>query len=105
MKTVKSAVFASALTIIAGVAGTFASTTVFAEGDLSSAAAGAYAVDPTHAYIQFQYNHLGLSNPILTFDDFTIDLNLDSADPTKSTITVSIVADSCLLYTSDAADE
>lgn len=94
ISTLKSAVFASALTIAAGVAGTFATTAAFAEGDLSTAPAGAYAVDPTHAYIQFQYNHLGLSNPILTFDDFSIDLNLDPADPTKSTIAVSIVADS-----------
>jgi len=64
-----------------------------ADADLSKVPAGAYAVDPTHAYIQFQYNHLGLSNPILTFDEFTMDLNLDG-DPSKSTVAVQIKTDS-----------
>ncbi len=90
INTLKSAALASTLAI----ASSFASTSLFAEGDISGAAAGAYSLDPTHAYLQFQYNHLGLSNPILTFDDFNIDLNLDPADPAKSTIEVSIVADS-----------
>lgn len=58
--------------------------------DLSKVPAGAYEVDNTHAYINFQYNHLGLSNPTLSFDDFTVDLDLDNADPTKSTIMVKI---------------
>lgn len=58
--------------------------------DLSAVPGGAYEVDPTHAYINFQYNHLGLSNPTLSFDDFTVDLNLDNEDPTKSTVNVTI---------------
>lgn len=58
--------------------------------DLSAVPSGAYSVDPTHAYINFQYNHLGLSNPTLSFDDFTVDLNLDNADPTQSTVSVTI---------------
>jgi polyisoprenoid-binding protein YceI len=58
--------------------------------DLSAVPSGDYEVDPTHAYINFQYNHLGLSNPTLSFDDFTVDMNLDNADPTKSTISVTI---------------
>ncbi len=57
---------------------------------LSEVPSGSYTLDPTHAYITFQYSHLGLSNPTLGFDDFTVDLNLDSADPTKSMILVSI---------------
>jgi len=82
--------------LLAGVVatGTALAPAAFAEADLSAVPAGAYAVDDTHAYIQFQYNHLGLSNPILTFDDFTIDLNLDNADATKSTVAVTIIADS-----------
>ncbi len=40
--------------------------------DLSAVPSGLYSVDPTHAYINFQYNHLGLSNPTLGFDDFTM---------------------------------
>ncbi len=58
--------------------------------DLTKVPSGAYAVDPTHAYVNFQYTHLGLSRPMLGFDDFTIDLNLDNADVTKSTIAVNI---------------
>ncbi len=58
--------------------------------DLSAVPSGAYELDPTHAYINFQYNHLGLSNPTLSFDDFTVDLNLDNADPTQSSINVTI---------------
>lgn len=73
-------------TILAAV-GTF--NTVSA-ADLSAVPSGTYSVDPTHAYINFQYNHLGLSNPTLGFDNFTMDLNLDNADPTKSTVNVTI---------------
>jgi polyisoprenoid-binding protein YceI len=65
-----------------------------AAADLSGVPSGSYTVDPTHSYINFQYSHLGLSNPTLSFDDFTIDLNLDSADPSKSMVTVSIDANS-----------
>lgn len=62
--------------------------------ELSEVPSGMYSVDPTHAYITFTYDHLGMSNPVLSFDDFTIDLNLNNEDPTKSTVEVSIVADS-----------
>lgn len=58
--------------------------------DLSAVPSGGYEVDATHAYINFQYNHLGLSNPTLSFDDFTVDLDLDNADPTKSSFSVTI---------------
>ena len=64
--------------------------------DLSAVPSGTYSVDPTHAYISFQYNHLGLSNPTLGFDDFTIDLNLDNTDPTKSSVSVTIDATSII---------
>jgi len=60
--------------------------------DLSAVPAGKYTVDPTHAYINFSYNHLGLSNPTLSFDDFTVDLDLNNEDPTQSSISVSIEA-------------
>lgn len=67
-----------------------------AHADLGDVPSGSYTVDPTHAYITFQYSHLGLSNPSLSFDDFTIDLNLDSDDPTKSMILVTIDSGSIL---------
>ncbi len=58
--------------------------------DLSAIPSGTYVVDPTHAYINFSYNHLGLSNPTLAFDDFDITVELDVDDPTQSTIAVTI---------------
>jgi len=58
--------------------------------DLSAVPSGTYNADPTHSYITFSYSHLGLSNPVIAFDDFTVDMNLDSADPTKSMISVTI---------------
>ena len=64
--------------------------------DLSKVPSGKYSVDPTHAYINFQYSHLGLSNPTISFDDFTMDLDLDNADPTKSTVAITIDANSVL---------
>ncbi len=62
--------------------------------DLSGVPSGLYTVDPTHAYITFSYNHLGMSDPVLSFDDFTVDLNLDNEDPTKSTVMVTIDSNS-----------
>lgn len=58
--------------------------------DLSAIPSGTYKVDPTHAYINFSYNHLGFSNPTLSFDEFDIEVNLDTEDPTQSTVSVSI---------------
>ncbi len=83
----------STLRAIAAAAA-FGVTTVSQAADLSGVPSGDYAVDPTHAYVTFSYNHLGLSNPILSFDDFTIDMNFDSEDPTKTTVNVTIDANS-----------
>lgn len=58
--------------------------------DLSAVPSGTYNVDPTHAYIDFSYNHLGLSNPTLSFDDFDATLELDVEEPTNSTVSVTI---------------
>lgn len=58
--------------------------------DLSAVPSGSYAVDPTHAYVNFQYTHLGLSRPMLQFDDFNITLDLDNANVSKSSLTVNI---------------
>jgi polyisoprenoid-binding protein YceI len=81
-------------TAIAAVLSLTSVFTLATAADLSAVPSGNYQVDPTHAYVNFQYNHLGLSNPTLSFDDFAIDLNLDNADPSKSTVSVSIAADS-----------
>ena len=66
--------------------------------DFSAVPSGEYNVDPTHAYINFQYNHLGLSNPVLQFDEFDISMDLDTADPSKSSVNVEIVTDLSLIH-------
>lgn len=74
------------------------STVVFAgtasAADLSAVPSGKYFVDTTHAYINMQYSHLGLSNPILQFDEFKISMDLDNANPTNTQVDVEIVTDS-----------
>lgn len=69
-------------------------TSTAAAADFSAVPSGTYKSDPTHAYINFQYNHLGLSNPILQFDEFSLSMDLDSAEPTNTTVALEIVADS-----------
>ncbi len=64
---------------------------VFANAaDLTAVPAGKYTLDPTHAYIHFTYNHLGLSEPQLSFDDFTVELNLDNQNVSASSVAVTI---------------
>ena len=75
------------------LAGTFTllgTVSIAQAADLSGVPSGTYQVDPTHAYINFQYNHLGLSNPSLSFDDFTVDLDLDNEDPANTAVSVTI---------------
>jgi len=74
--------------------GVLSFSTISQAADLSGVPSGLYTVDPTHAYVTFSYNHLGMSDPVLAFDDFTVDLNLDNEDPTKSTVSVTIDANS-----------
>ncbi|MEM1230236.1 MAG: YceI family protein [Pseudomonadota bacterium] len=54
--------------------------------------AGAYEVEPTHAYITFSYSHLGFSTPHLGFDRFAVDLDLDPADLARSSLSVIVDA-------------
>ena len=61
-----------------------------AEVDLGAVPSGDYANDPTHSYVTFSYNHLGLSEPVLAFDEFTIDMTLDNEDVANSSIAVTI---------------
>lgn len=71
------------------IAGVLAASPAMAQ-DLSAIPSGTYVVEPTHAYITFSYDHLGLSKPTLAFDEFDITVELDVDDPTNSTIAVSI---------------
>ncbi|ASJ72724.1 YceI family protein [Granulosicoccus antarcticus] len=77
-------------TAITALLATSSLINIASAASLSDVPSGSYSVDPTHAFINLQYSHLGLSHPTLSFDDFTVDLNLDSEDPTKSMILVSI---------------
>lgn len=80
--TLSAVIFSSAIGSIAAAA------------DLSAVPSGKYFVDPTHAYIHMQYSHLGLSNPILGFEEFKMSMDLDNADPTKTAVAVEIDVDS-----------
>ncbi len=69
-------------------------TSVASAADLTVVPSGKYFVDPTHAYINMQYNHLGLSNPTLSFDEFKIAMDLDTANPVNTKVNVEITTDS-----------
>lgn len=76
---------ALAATLVSGLA---------SAADLSAVPSGTYNVDPTHAYIRFQYSHLGLSNPTLGFEEFSLSMDLDTENPTNTTVALDIVTDS-----------
>ena len=52
--------------------------------------AGEYALDKTHASLTWQVNHLGLSNYTARFASYDATINLNPAEPTKSSVTVTI---------------
>lgn len=97
MKSLKTLAKTTTLAVLLATAGAFGNASA---ADLSAVPSGSYTLDPTHAFIDFTYSHLGLSNPTLSFDDFTIDLNLDSEDATKSMFLVKI--DSASILTGSA---
>lgn len=88
----------SSKTLSTTFASAFLATHLLAGGvfaaDLTAVPTGTYYVDPTHAYINFQYSHLGLSNPRLGFEDFKIKMDLDTAEPANTKVSVDIVTDS-----------
>jgi polyisoprenoid-binding protein YceI len=51
---------------------------------------GAYVLENTHGYITFSYSHMGFSHPQVAFNSFTVDVQLNADDPTKSEVKVSI---------------
>ena len=55
-----------------------------------SAPSGRYGHDPAHANLQFSVLHMGLTNYVAGFTDYKVDLQLDSTNPTASSVTVSI---------------
>lgn len=54
------------------------------------APSGVYALDPTHASVTWRVMHLGLAKYTARFAKIDAELTLDSADPTKSKVFVSI---------------
>ena len=65
-----------------------------ASAELADMPPGAYALDKTHGYITFSYNHLGYSTPHVGFRNFDVELDLDSKNIENSTVTVLIDATS-----------
>jgi polyisoprenoid-binding protein YceI len=61
---------------------------VLAVASASAIAAQKYDVDANHTYITFTYDHFGFSRPVLKLEKFTADFQLDTADLTQSSISV-----------------
>lgn len=53
-------------------------------------AAERYELDPMHTQVRFHWNHFGYSNMSAAFGEVKADLQLDTADLTKSTVAVEI---------------
>ncbi len=49
-----------------------------------------YALDPGHTHVFFSWTHFGFSHPAGRFDKIEGDFQFDAADPTKSSLTVTI---------------
>jgi polyisoprenoid-binding protein YceI len=57
------------------------------------AATQKYDIDSTHTQVTFTWNHFGFSNPSATLEKITGDFQLDTADLTKSSISVTMPLD------------
>jgi polyisoprenoid-binding protein YceI len=64
--------------------------TLIAAASFSAQAADKYDIDPTHTQVQFTYNHMGFSNITGRFDEVKGDFLFDAADPTKSSVSITI---------------
>jgi polyisoprenoid-binding protein YceI len=53
-------------------------------------AADKYNIDPTHTQVEFTYSHMGFSNITGRFDTVQGDFLFDPADPTKSSVSITI---------------
>ncbi|MCQ9129355.1 MULTISPECIES: YceI family protein [Streptomyces] len=59
-----------------------------------AALTGAYTIDPAHSTIGFTARHAMVTNVKGKFTDFTGALQLDGADPSRSTATIDVTMDS-----------
>ena len=64
--------------------------TLIAAASFSAQAADKYDIDPTHTQVQFTYNHMGFSNITGRFDQVGGEFLFDAADPTKSSVSITI---------------
>lgn len=64
--------------------------TLIAAASFSAQAAEKYDIDPTHTQVQFTYNHMGFSNITGRFDQVQGDFQFDVADPTRSSVSITI---------------
>lgn len=62
----------------------------FAQAKPLDVPAGEYVLDKTHASLTWQIRHLGLSNYTARFSTYDAVINLNPADPTRSSVTVTI---------------
>lgn len=60
----------------------------------ATAAPVEYTLDPNHTQVAFSWTHFGFSHPAGRFDRFESDFRFDPADPTASTVSVTIPIDS-----------
>jgi polyisoprenoid-binding protein YceI len=58
------------------------------------AAPVSYTLDPGHTQVVASWSHFGFSHPAARFHDVVSDFQFDAADPTKSSIVVTIPIDS-----------
>lgn len=58
--------------------------------DITTISSGEYVMDKTHGYVLISYSHLGLSNPVLRFDDVDAIVTLNADNPASSTLEVEI---------------
>jgi polyisoprenoid-binding protein YceI len=57
---------------------------------ISAIAAQKYDIDASHTQVTFTWNHFGFSNPSATLEKISGDFELDTADLTKSSISVTL---------------
>lgn len=81
-----SSVFKSVLVAAALVSG----VPVLAQATPLNVPAGEYGLDKTHASLTWQINHLGLSSYTARFATYDATINLNPAEPTKSSVSVTI---------------
>jgi len=55
---------------------------------------GTYSLDPSHSYVTFSYSHMGFSNPILQFKNFSGEISYDANSLSNSSVSITIDATS-----------